>query len=148
MEIKGQILISHSMFFLFSIAMILAIIVSFGTIRKDVQDFVGTNELQQVCAIMRTAIDKIYLPSVYASPSNATMGRIIVNLPDRIADASYRARFIDNRISIETVEPNLNKTCETGLDANFTGATSGGRTQFEWTVSSGSNAITMTRVLR
>ena len=146
---SGQMLLSHTIFFLFSIAMILAIVVAFGTIRKDAQDFVGNNEMQQVCAIIRTAVDKLYLPGEYASPSNATMGRITVSLPERVGDASYRARFVDTSIVIETSEPKLNRTCETGFNANFTGSTSGGRTQFEWTrYSTGSNVITMTRVLR
>ncbi len=144
---SGQILISHSIFFIFSVAMILAIVVAFGTIRKDSQDFIGTNELQQVCSILRTAIDKIYAPSDYASPSNATMGKIKIDLPERIADASYRARFVNKEIVIETVEPRLNKTCETGLSINFTGSTSGGRTQIEWVrYGSGHNIITMSRM--
>ncbi len=127
--------------------MILAIITAFGTIRKDSQDFIGTNELQQVCAIIRTAVEKIYAPSDYNSPSNATMGKIKLDLPERIADASYRARFADKTIIIETVEPKLNKTCETGFAVNFTGSTSGGRTQLEWVrYGSGHNVITMTRV--
>ena len=62
---SGQILLSHTIFFLFSIAMILSIVLAFGTIRKDTQDFVGTNEMQQVCAILRKAVDKIYLPTDY-----------------------------------------------------------------------------------
>lgn len=144
---SGQILISHTIFFIFSIAMILAIVVAFGTIRNDAQDFIGTNEIQQVCAIMRTAIGKIYVPSDYASSSNATMGKITVNLPERIADTSYRARFVDKNIVIETFEPKLNKTCEIGIDANFTGTTSGGRTQLEWArYGNGNNVITMSRV--
>ena len=144
---KGQMLISHTLFFVFSILMILAIVTAFGTIRKDTQDFVGTNEIQLVCAIIRTAVDKIYVTGEYASPSDATMGKIIINLPERIAAASYRARFVNTSIAIEVAEPKLNKTCETGFDINFTGSTSGGRTQLEWIrYSSGNSVIIMKRV--
>ncbi len=146
-SLKGDMMLSHTLFFLFSIAMIITIVVTFGTIRKDTQNFIGNNEIQQVCTLIRTSIEKIYIPSDYMSPSNTTQGKIIVDLPERIADANYRARFVNSSIVIETSIPAVNKTCEAGFDVNFTGSTSGGRTQLEWvTYGSGSNSIIMARV--
>lgn len=144
---KGDTLITHTLFFLFSIAMVMIIIVSFGTIRKDAQNFIGNNELQQVCAIIRTSMEKIYAPDDYVSASDTRLGKITVDLPERIADANYVARFVNASIVVETNIQNLNKTCETGMNVNFTGFTSGGRTQFEFTrYSTGGGVITMARV--
>ena len=144
---KGQALVSHTIFFVFSILLILTIVTSFGTIRNDAQKFIGNDEIQQVCTIIRTSINKIYSVSDYSSPTTTVLGEIITNLPNRIADESYRARFVNSTIVIETSQPGLNGTCETGFDVNFTGSTPGGRTQIEWVrYSNGGTVIAMARV--
>ena len=143
---KAETLISHTLFFALTIILILAIIVAFGTIRRDSQSAIGSSELDHMCALLKGSINRIYVPTDYTPQTHSSMGKITLDLPERIADTNYRIRFAGTRISIDTSLSDLNATCDTGLDINFTGTSSGGTTQIEWISQGGSNPIYMSKI--
>lgn len=145
---KGDMMLTHTIILVFSLMMILTIIITFKSMENDYRDFVGKNEMQQVCSMVKTGIESIYFKENYNSPGNTTKGRIIIDLPDRIADMNYRIRFVNRSATIETLgRLRINDTCKIGFVANYTGSVSGGRTEINWTsYSDGNNVIAMRRL--
>ncbi len=145
---KGDTLLTHTITLVFSLLMILTIVITFNSMENDYRDFIGKNEVQQVCGIVKSGIESIYLKENYDSPENATKGRIVIELPARIADMDYRVRFINRSVSIETLgRLRVNDTCKIGFAANYTGSTIGGRTEINFTAySDGSSVIAMRRL--
>ncbi|MBI2232497.1 MAG: hypothetical protein HYU56_01140 [Candidatus Aenigmarchaeota archaeon] len=130
---KGQsVLVSHAFIVGMSVVLIIIVIATMKTTINDNRDFVGRNEITQVCSIMKSSFEKMLLEQVYISPTNASGGRITVSLPQRIADMGYRTRLSENDVIIETNGDLLiNETCKIGLNSTYSGSTKGGRTLFE-----------------
>lgn len=130
---KGQsVLVSHAFIVGLSIILIIMVIVAMKTITEDNRSFIGQNEITQVCSIMKSSFEKILMEQTYVSPANTTAGRITASLPERIADTRYRTRVSGSDILVETQGDLLiNETCRIGLNATYSGSTSGGRTLFE-----------------
>ena len=147
-KMKGDAMLTHMITLVFSLLMILTIIITFNSLESDYKDFIGRNEIQQVCSMVKSGIDSIYVKENYNSPDNSTNGKIILELPDRIADMDYRIRFINKTAAIETLgRLRVNDTCKIGFAANYTGSTSGGRTEINFTAySNGNNMIAMRRL--
>ncbi len=145
---KGDAMLTHTITLIFSLLMILTIIITFKSLEKDYKDFIGKNEMQQVCSMVKSGIETIYTKENYASPGNVTKGRIFIELPGRIADMDYRIRFINRTAFIETLgRLRVNDTCKIGFSANYTGTIGGGRTEINFTAySNGNNVIAMRRV--
>ena len=134
MKLLGQSpLISHSLVVGFSLILILVVIMTLSHLENEYQTFTGNSEIQEVCGIIKYSTEKIYNPTNYTSPTNSTMGRIVLTLPERIAGISYRARFSDNLVYVNTVsEPLINTTCSIDINATFSGTTNGGETLIIW----------------
>lgn len=146
---KGQSpLISHTMMILFSIFLVLVIVTTLNSIRTEYEDFVAKNEILQVCALVKSSVEKLYWPQSYIPQTDTVMGSITMNLPKEIARVEYNARFSNRTLKVETIEqPKVNDTCEMGFDITFSGRTSGGRTRIKWTrYSNGTDAIVMENV--
>ena len=133
-------LMSHTFAIAFTIVIILLVVISFNNIKDDYKDFALKNQISGVCYTIKSAIEKIYWPFDYES--NGTFGRIIVNLPERIWDRNYRARFLDSSLLIES---EINSTCHIGFNITYAGSTSGGRTEIEWARSGTADKITMVK---
>ena len=145
---KGQHpIFSHTLSIAFMVMLVIAVATTLNSIKSDLQDFVGKHEIKNVCSIIRNSIENIYLPEEYQSPTNTVYGKARANLPDRIALMSYRARFINSSLYIETLGGlQINDTCKIGFPAAFSGSVTGGLTEFRWTrYSNGTDAIEMVK---
>jgi hypothetical protein len=136
------------MMILFSIFLILIVVTTLNTLKTDYEDFVAKNEMLQVCAMIKSSVEKLYWPQSYIPQTNTVMGSITINLPREIARVEYNARFSNRTLVVTTIEqPKVNDTCEMGFDISFSGRTSGGRTKIKWTrYSNGTDMITMENV--
>jgi len=146
---KGQdSLLSHSMLIAFSLIVIIFVVAALTSLRDDYSGFIGKNEISQVCLLVKGSIEKIFVEDRYSSPTNTTKGRIFLNLPDRIGDQNYRIRFVNASISIETLSrPRVNDTCKAGFNLSYTGSTTGGRTEINFTVrDSGEKIVSIKKV--
>jgi len=143
---KGQsILLSHAILVSFSVFLILIVITTFATLRHDFQNFTAANEMDQLCLILKGGAEKVFYDSNYRSP-NGTQSRLIINLPDRLADIPYRADFQNNSVFIETLGPKFNTTCKVGFNATYSGFTSGGLTELSFNINTTMRAIGMKNV--
>lgn len=138
-------IVSHTLVIMLSIVLLILVITTLNSLRKEYQEFVGENEIKQICGIVRNGIEKIYWPEDYVSPTNTTMGEIVVGLPNKIAERNYRARFVNESLFIESIgEPTINYSCKIGFEVTLNGRTAGGRTEIKWTrLSNGNDVITM-----
>ena len=147
---KGQNpLLSHALIIMFSILLLIVVVHAMNAIKNDYQDFVGKIESQQVCGMIKNSIEKIYSPSDYTVQTNETMGKIFVELPERIADSRYRASFVNDSVRVEMLDFPVNETCKAGFNISLSGTTSGGRTEMRFDVmkeNTNSYKITMRRV--
>jgi len=146
---KGQSqLLLHAIAVGFSLIVILLIVTVMNSIVEDHQEFVGKKEILQSCDIMKTSVEKIMLQQEYTSPTNTTLGRIFVAMPERIGGAGYRTRFANDSLIIETFgSPLLNDTCILGFNASFKGSTKGGTTRITLTrYANGTDEITVSTV--
>ena len=146
---KGQNpLISHTILIGIGVLLILSVVVTMNTVKSNYDEFVGEEEMDIVCSLIRHAINEMYMPSSYQVQSDTLTGKIVLNLPDRIGDSVYKARFINDSLKIETYGSlKINRTCLIGFNASYSGLTSGGRTKIMWTtLSNGSNRIEMVKI--
>ena len=133
----AEALISHALIISFSILLILVVVTSLNTIRGDYKDFIGNIESKQVCGIIKEGIEKIYSPykSFTLLEINYTAyGSIVLSLPEKIADARYRARLANDSIIVELIGEEINHTCASGFGLNMSGTSPGGMTRIEWQV--------------
>jgi hypothetical protein len=147
--LKGQSpLLSHTLVVGFSVFLVLAVVTTLNVLKSDYQDFIAKGEIEQVCALIRNGIDSIYNPDDYISPTDTTMGRITILLPDKLAGNVYRIRLVNSSSYIETVsQPAINRTCRLGFPAVYNGSTSGGETEITWTrYSNGNDRIDMRKI--
>jgi hypothetical protein len=145
---RGQsILLSHAILVGFSIFLVYAVSTTFVSIKNDYQKFIGQNEIDELCFAMKSAIGKIQQPQYYGMTNDTVAGSIVIRMPDRIADLKYRAKFVNDSISIESQSNKFNTTCRIGSNAIFNGSTTGGNTRFQYIrLSDGSDRIEMTRI--
>jgi hypothetical protein len=140
---KGQsILITHAILVGFTIFLLLVVMNTFMTLREDFQNFAAHSEIDQVCMIIKSGIEKLFLGEEYRSQTNTT-SRIDLNLPEKLVDTSYRASFVNKSIDIATLSPRYNSTCRIGLDMQYSGFTTGGSTEIIFTRNSTADAIEM-----
>ncbi len=132
-SMKGQsVLLSHAFIVAMSVILIIIVLTAMKTIIDDNRDFVGRNEITQICSIVKSSFEKILLEQTYTSLTNTSSGKITVALPERIADMRFRTRLSANDVIVETQGNILvNETCRIGLNATYSGSTAGGRTLFE-----------------
>lgn len=144
---KGQsILLTHAILISFAIFLVFAVFTTLTTLRTDFEDFVADKEVQQTCLLVKGAIEKIYVPTDYRSPDNTTTGKIVVQMPERIAGTAYRLGFINASVEIDA-RPFFNTTCKAGFAAVYNGSSSGGRTQLKYVrYSNGTDNIEMSNV--
>ncbi len=146
---KGQaILISHAILVGISVALVLVVVYTMNGIREDYQEFVAANEIEQACFVLRNAVEKVYSEGKYLSPTNTTYGSIRVVLPERLADLKYRTTLANRTVYLNTFGvPSLNSSCKIGLNASFSGFTTGGVTEIKYTeYANGTRAISFEKV--
>lgn len=135
-------LLSHTIAIAFLLLLIIIIISVLTTLRDDYSNFIGKNEISQVCLLLKGSIEKVFTEDGYTSPTNTTKGRLFLRLPERIADQNYRIRFVNNSISVETLsQPRINDTCVPGFNLTYLGFTSGGMTELNFTLRDNGNGI-------
>ena len=145
---KGQsILITHAILVGFTVFLVYAVTTTFVSIRADYQKFVGTNEVSEVCFVMKGAVDKIYINTGYNSPTTTLAGYLDVLMPEKISDLPYHADFVSRSIILQSADRKFNSTCAVGLDVTYNGTTSGGLTRFSYTLyPNGTKTIEMRRL--
>ena len=148
LRLSGQSpLLSHTIAIGFSMLLILLVVTTLASLRDNYQDFIGKNEISQVCAMLKGSIDRIFVEDAYTSPTNTTKGRIVVALPQRIADLNYRVRLINNSFFIETFGTRINDTCKAGFSLAYNGSTTGGLTELIYVKKdNGDNRIAVTKI--
>lgn len=140
-------LLSHTIAIGFSLVLILLVMTTLTSLRDNYQDFIGKNEISQVCSILKDSIGKIFVDDAYTSPTNTTKGRIVVALPRRIADLNYRVRLLNNSFFIETFGTRINDTCKAGFNLTYNGSTTGGLTELIYVKKdNGDNRISVTKM--
>ena len=140
-------LLSHTIAIGFSLVLILLVMTTLTSLRDNYQDFIGKNEISQVCSILKDSIGKIFVDDEYTSPTNTTKGRIVVALPRRIADLNYRVRLLNNSFFIETFGTRINDTCKAGFNLTYNGSTTGGLTELIYVKKdNGDNRISVTKI--
>lgn len=145
---KGQaILISHAILVGISVSLVLVVVTTFGDIREDYQEFIAGNDIEQTCFIIRTAAEKVYRETKFVSATNTTYGKVRVVLPERLADLKYSVRFENRTAYLDTSPVQVNASCKVGLNATYTGFTSGGVTEISYAEhSSGARELKFERV--
>jgi len=130
---KGQsLVIWHVIAVSISIMVIMFAVISMNNIRANFESFVGQEEIKQSCLIVKGAVEKAYQPSDYSSPSNATLARIRLSMPLKIANSDYRVFFVNHSINVVLLGAQTNYTCPTGINVTFSGSISGGPALVEW----------------
>ena len=144
---KGQsILITHAILVGFTVFLVYAVTTTFVSIRADYQKFVGSNEVSELCFVMKGAIDKVYINTGYQSPTT-TASYVDVLMPEKISDMPYHTSFANRSIMLQSIDRKFNSTCGIGLDVNYNGTTSGGLTSFSYTIyPNGTKNIEMRRL--
>jgi hypothetical protein len=136
---KGQApLISHTFAISFTIVILMLIVISFSNIRNDYEEFALQGQADILCSIIKSAVEKIYWP--FDREADGIFGRVVIDLPEKLGGSSYRARFYNSSLLIET---GINMTCYIGF--NVSGSTSGGRTEITWTRAGNKDIITMVK---
>ena len=126
---KGQsAFVTHAILLGFVIFLIFIIVNTFLTLREEFQDFTAKSELEQVCFILRSGIEKL-VPDTDYRPQTNTTSKIDINLPEKMAGTSYVANFENRSINIFTLSPRFNSTCRIGFNVTYVGFTSGGLTE-------------------
>lgn len=145
---KGQApLLTHAIMVGFSIFLVYAVISTLTSIKADYQKLVGDSEVNELCFIMKSAIDKVYLPDNYNLSANTNLGSLEISLPDRITDLKYDAKFFNRSILIKSSVPAFNETCKIGYNIAYNGSTSGGLTRVSYIKqSNGTEVIEMVKV--
>ncbi len=145
---RGQsVLLSHAILVGFSIFLIYAVTTTFVSLRDDYQEFIGGNEIKQLCFVMNGAIEKIYNQPEGNLSTYTLLGSLEVRMPEKIVDVNYRAKFINRSILIESIGDIFNDTCTVGYEANYNGSTVGGLTRLSYyRASNGTNVIEMVRI--
>jgi hypothetical protein len=145
---KGQsVLLTHALLVGFTVFLIYAITTTFVTLREDYQGLVGNNEVNQLCYVMKSAVDKIYANNSYTSPTTTMIGYMDVNMPVKISDMPYRARFVNDSIFVQSINRGFNQTCKIGLPVSYNGTTNGGPTRFIYTIySNGTKTIELVKL--
>jgi hypothetical protein len=131
---KGQsALLSHAILVSISIVLVFIVVYTFTNIRADYQKFVGDVELNSACFAIKSSIEKIYNPGSYRSPADTEYGNVKITLPQKSAGLKYRTYFTNKTLNIETLgQPKLNASCIIGLDASYSGFTTGGVTRISY----------------
>ena len=130
---KGQApLLTHAIMVGFSIFLVYVVISTLTSIKADYQKLVGDGEVNGLCFIMKSGIDKVYLPDSYNVSTNTTLGSVEISLPDRITDLKYDTKFFNRSILIKSSQPAFNVTCKIGYNVNYNGSTSGGLTRISY----------------
>lgn len=134
-------LITHSLFVLFSIMLLLAVITSMGKIEKQYSNFTGEMSARDMCSMLKTAIEKIYMPVDSNITVNKTveMSYIILDLPIKMGSRLYDITFAGNYINITSEE--IFYQCKTGINATLSGISHGGRTKIKWLFGNSVNSI-------
>jgi hypothetical protein len=139
--------ISHSVVVLFSAFLILVVITTMNKVTDEYRTYFSDSEIDQFCFTIRSGIEKIYSEHTYNSQTNTTYGEITIDLPEKITDMGYRARFVGKNITITALNTQKNATCVTGFDVNLSGFTTGGLTKLEYKSNTdGTRIIIMSQV--
>lgn len=141
-------ILSQSIMISVTVLFIIMIVFMVNSISADYREFVGKNEIKEVCYLVRSGIENIYFPSGYQSSANAAYGKVTQLLPEKIAGMGYRARFSGSYLFLETNgETQLNYTCSLNFPAEYNGSSTGGLTEIKWIrYSDGKDLITMRRL--
>ena len=145
---SGQsVLISHSLMLAITLILVMIIIFSIISLKAQYQNFIGISEAKQVCLTTKSSIEKIYSPENYTSQTNSILGKVLVNLPKRIADEKYSIIFVNKSAEIKISNIGLNYTCKVGFPVQYNGSTDGGLTEISWIRLSNSTDVINMRVL-
>jgi hypothetical protein len=133
---KGQsLLLTHALLVSFTIALVFAVVFTFNNIRKDYQDFAAANDLDQICMTMKTSMEKVYQEPAYQSPGDTVYGSIRMSLPESAGGAKYRTNFANGTLFVAAA--GVQTSCKIGLNASYSGTTTGGITEITYSVSAG-----------
>lgn len=128
----------------FGVFLLVVVITVISSVNTDYQEFIAKREIEELCLSINSAVDKIYSESNYAE--NAVLGEVVVDLPKKIADVSYRVFFSGRNITVEMLDgPKLAHQCATLFNLTYAGETNGGRTRIIFESISGEKTITMAR---
>jgi hypothetical protein len=141
-------ILNQSIMISVSIMVIILVITIVNRVSTDYKEFVGRNEIKEVCYIIRAGIEYEYWPGEYSSASNTTYGKILVNLPEKIAGLPYRAEFVNTSLELKMEgDLKLNYTCSLNFPVSYNGSSTGGLTELKWIqYDNGTDLINMRRV--
>lgn len=144
---KGQsILLSHAILVGFSIFLVYAVSTTFVTLKNDYQHVIGGNEVDQLCFVIRGAVDKMQPDTNYNFTADTVLGSMDINFPERIAASNYRIKFANQSAVIDSLDNKFNQTCRMTANAVYTGQTSGGLTRITYTRTPGGDLVTLERI--
>jgi hypothetical protein len=130
---KAQsVLIGHSVAISMTIILVIVVVISLNNVRNQYQKFVGENEIDQICLSVKGTVEEIYYQKNYTSPTNTTVARVRLELPSKVADKKYSARFFNNSVLVYSDDIRFNRTCKIGFSATFIGTSDGGPTYITW----------------
>ena len=139
---KGQSqIISHSLTVLFSLTLILAVLTTMNKIESDYAGFAGSFQARDVCSLIKTSAEKIHNPLTGNVSMNITeeMGLCVLDLPQKIGNEAYNVMFFNRTVKVENSV--TSQVCEIGINATFSGVSSGGRTRLRWLFGNGTDAL-------
>ena len=147
---KGQNpLLSHVLSMGLLIVLVGVIVVTLNDVQNNNREFAGRHEMRVACMLVKSGIEKVYAAEDYAAAGNLTIiSRVVVTLPDKVGDRTYRVRFVNDSITVAMLgQPALNETCRIGFNTTYRGTTAGGRTEINYTkFTDGTELILMGKV--
>lgn len=142
---RGQSsILMHSLFLIISIFMLLIVVTSMNNIKNDYDNFSINSQINHICNIVETSIEKIYSKGNYIS-NDTLFGSVVLNLPDKIASSNYKISFINSDILVKTLDGKYNVTCEAGFNITYNG-TSTGRTKIIFSTVNNTDVISMVKI--
>lgn len=144
---KGQSqVVSHSLSVLFSMILILAVISTMNILEEDYGEYTGKFQAREICGMIKAAAEKVHNPVSQNITMNFSqeMGYYVINLPQKAGNGPYEIKFLNSTVSIEGER--INQTCETGINATFSGMSTGGRTKVSWIYGNGTDYIKLEKI--
>ncbi|GEM_PF-3083052 len=127
---KGEIIISHTLALGLTILLVISLVVVFNNFRTQQSAELADVQLRSICYRIKSTAEAMWRPINYST--SAVMGRIVLNLPLRVAGVSYSATMFNKTISMIAPDAAASTQCYLGI-GNVSGATAGGIAELIWT---------------
>ncbi len=135
-------IVSHTIFVGLTLIIVLTMVTTISSISSSYTKLISQNEIAQACYTVRAAIENIYNPTDYISPTDTVYGVVIVDIPDKIARSSYAVDFIGKNLRIAW--RNETFLCSVGFNATYLGLSlSGGGSEISWRRANGTDVISL-----